>query len=118
MPSSEDRLRLKSSRNQANRQGGYFLSAVNLVLIVVLMVVLLFSLRLLNRSSPPEARYSDRYHELNDRDNLSAAEKAELEIEKCRFKRDLLARLRKENRRELENAESEYRQSCARLLPR
>ena len=100
------------------RARGYFLSSVNLVLIVVLLVVLIFSLRLLNRSGPAEVRLSDRYHELNARDDLTAAEQAELEIEKCRFKRDLLARYAREKRPELEAAEAEYRQSCARRLPR
>lgn len=111
-------MRSKSIRKETDRQGGYFLSAVNLVLIVVLLVVLLFSLRLLNKSGPSEVRYSDRYLELKDRDNLSAAEKTELEIEKCRFKRDLLARHSKDNRRAFENAEREYRRSCGDLLPR
>lgn len=110
----------RSWRNAAlaGRERGYFLSSVNLVLIVVLLVVLIFSLRLLNRPGPAEVRFSERYHELNARDDLSAAERAELEIEKCRFKRDLLARYEKEERAEFEAAEAEYRQSCAQRLPR
>jgi hypothetical protein len=99
------------------RQRGYFLSSVNLVLIVVLMVVLIFSLRLLDRSGSPEVRLSDRYHELHGRDDLSAAEQVELEMEKCRFKRDLLARQERENRRDYETARAAYQQSCAHRLP-
>jgi hypothetical protein len=102
----------------AGRERGYFLSSVNLVLVVVLLVIVIFSLRLMNRPGPAEVRLSERYHELNARDDLSAAERAELELEKCRFKRDLLARYEKEERPEFEAAETEYRQSCAQRLPR
>lgn len=100
------------------RERGYFLSSVNLVLIAVLLVVLIFSLRLLIRPGPAEARLSDRYHELNGRDDLTAAERAEFEVEKCRFRRDLLARYEKEKHPRLEAAEAEYRKSCAHRLPR
>jgi hypothetical protein len=110
--------RSRGSDPLPGRERGYFLSSVNLVLIVVLLVVLIFSLRLLDRSEPAEIRPSERYRELNARDDLSAAERAQLEIEKCRYQRDLLASYAKHARPEFEAAEAEYRQSCAQRLPR
>ena len=98
-------------------QRGYFFSAVNLVLVAVLLIALLFSLRLLEKSSPPEVSYSLRYRELAGKENLSAVESAELALEKCRYKHDLIEFYRREKRPEFERAASDYRQSCARPLP-
>lgn len=101
-----------------NRQQGYFFSALNLVLVVVLLIVLLFSLRLLEKSAAPGISYSERYRELAGRESLSAEESAELALEECRYKRDLVEFYRREKRAEFEPAKADYLQSCDQPLPR
>ena len=78
----------------------------------MLLVILLFSLRLLERSAPPDVGYSERYRELAGKENPSAAESAELAAEECRYKRELVDFYRRERRAEFERAAADYRQTC------
>ncbi|MGD2172772.1 MAG: hypothetical protein PVI79_04780 [Gammaproteobacteria bacterium] len=103
---------MNADRPITNGQRGYFFSAINLVLVVVLLIVLLFSLRLLEKSTPAGVTHSERYRELAGKKNLSAAESAELALEECRYKRDLVEFYRREKSPEFELADADYRRSC------
>jgi len=116
-PGNRERQGWDMDRPTSRRQRGYFFSAVNLILVVVLLIVMLFSLRLLEKSASPGVTYSERYRELAGKENLSAAERAELALEECRYKRDRVEFYRREKRAEFESAKTAYLQSCDQPLP-
>ena len=70
---------------QPTTANGFFVPALVLVFLIVLFIAMLFGTRLLERSAPVDIRYSERYHELNRKEFLDDAERAELELERCRY---------------------------------
>jgi hypothetical protein len=109
---------LKDRGKDAKSQFGFFVPALVIVFLVVLFVALLFGLRLLEKSLPIDIQYSKRYHELVEKEFLIEEERKELELEKCRFKRDLVVHIKKENLPNHENAKLAYDKSCQNILPR
>ena len=90
--------------------------------LVVIFIAALFGSRMLNR--PPQqvpakeqVQYSARYLELAGRENLNDDEKAELELESCRFERDSVRFLLSKPLANHEAAISNYRQQCEQILP-
>ncbi len=101
--------------------GKFRLSPLATALAVAVFAALLFASRNLNRSEQEPGdtvvRYSDRYFELVQKDDLSAEERAELELETCRFRRDTI---RFVLNKPLATAEAElaaYRRDCEDMLP-
>ena len=87
------------------------------VLLVIIFVMLLFGVRLLEKKVPVGIKHSERYHELAEKAELSEAEAAELELETCRFKRDLLVWLERNRKSDHAAALEKYRAGCATILP-
>ncbi len=87
------------------------------VFLVVIFVALLFGTRLLNRAQPVEIGYSERYRELSSKQTLSAEEQAELELETCRYQRDLVAYLKNKAMANYDREKTLYRQNCEAILP-
>ena len=100
------------------RQAGFFLPALLLALLIMLFLAILFGARLLERSDPVAIEYSARYHELNARESLNDAERAELEVERCRYERALLDRLQPRDSSRYEQARARYDDECGDRLPR
>lgn len=103
------------------REAGFQLSPLATAAAVAVFAVLLFASRNLNRSEQEAndtvVAYSARYLELAQKDSLGAAERAELELETCRFERDTLRFLLT---KPLATAEAElaaYRRDCEDILP-
>ncbi len=99
------------------RQAGFFVPALVLAFLIVLFIAMLFGTRLLERSAPVDIQYSARYHELNRKEDLSEAESAELELERCRFERALLQQLEQKDGARYEHARSRYETTCQDKLP-
>ena len=98
-------------------QRGFFVPALVAVLLVIIFIILLFGVRLLEKKVPVGVKYSERYHELAGKAELSEIEAAELELETCRFKRDLLTWLEQNRKSDHVAALEKYRESCAGVLP-
>ena len=96
---------------------GFFVPALVLVFLIVLFLAMLFGARLLERTAPVEIQYSERYHELNRKPVLDDAERAELEVERCRFERALLQRMQPAEGARFEHARSRYERTCQDKLP-
>ncbi len=103
-----------NGRTAAN---GFFVPALVLVFLIVLFLAMLFGARLLERTAPVEIQYSERYHELNRKPVLDDAERAELEVERCRFERALLQRMQPDEGASYEHARSRYERTCQDKLP-
>ena len=108
---------MKLSLADIPNQQGFFVPALVLTLLIVLFLAMLFGTRLLDRSRPMDVEYSARYHELNAKESLDADERAELEVERCRFERDLLNQLEQEDLPSYEHARSRYESECQYRLP-
>lgn len=103
------------------RAAGFQLSPLATALAVAVFAVLLFASRNLNRSEQEAndtvVRYSDRYLELAQKKNLSAAERDELELETCRFERDTLRFVLNKPLATAERELAAYRRDCEDILP-
>ena len=96
---------------------GFYLPSVATVLLVILFVAMLFGTRLLQRSQPDEIAYSERYYELVNQKTLNDAEKAELELETCRFKRRRLVFLQSKPLASYDQESADYLRACESILP-
>ena len=88
-----------------------------MVLLVILFIAALFGARLLQKSEPDKISYSERYHELVNKEVLSDAEQAELELETCKFKRKRLVYLRGKSLANSDQEAADYLATCENLLP-
>ena len=91
--------------------------ALVLTFLVVIFLAILFGKRILERAQPMDIQYSARYHELNAKESLNEDEQAELAVERCRYDRAVLYRLKQEDRERYEHARSRYEDSCQDKLP-
>ena len=76
-----------SAVNRAGLERGFFVPTMILVFLVIIFVALAFGARLRNPSQTIDFQYSDRYHELIAKEQLSNTESAELKLEKCKHDR-------------------------------
>lgn len=97
--------------------GGFYLPSLVTVFLVILFVALLFGTRILQKAAPAKISHSERYHELVNRENLSDAEKSELKLESCRFRRKQLVFLRSTSFANYERDKTDYLQDCEDVLP-
>lgn len=104
-------------RKEANNQHGFFVPAVLLVFLVVIFMAILFGSRLLEKSEPVDVQFSARYHELRNKEFLTEEEMAELELERCRFDRDLLLHIRETDAERFEKTKASYEIKCQDKLP-
>ena len=111
------KINLRRGRTAAKFHAGFFVPSMVAVFLVVIFFVLLFGTRLLNKSQPVEVGYSERYRELSGKESLSAEEQAELELETCRYKRDLVRYLKNKAMANYDREKANYRQSCEKILP-
>lgn len=103
--------------NRAGFERGFFVPAMILVFLVIIFVALAFGARLRNPSQSIDFQYSDRFHELTAKEQLSETESAELKLEKCKHDRQLLIYLRKKSSANYREAKARYENSCSAMLP-
>lgn len=96
---------------------GNFVPALVTVFLVILFIALLFGARLLQRPASVEISYSERYHELMNRETLNEAEKAELALETCKFRRKRLYFLKGKALANHDQKVLDYQQNCESILP-
>ena len=100
---------------------GFYKPSLATAFLVIIFVAILFAMRMLNspqrHSQPAEVRYSDRYFELLNRASLNDAERAELELEICRFERDTLRFLKTKPLASYDAELSRYKRDCGKILP-
>jgi hypothetical protein len=109
--------RKRDCSSWAALEQGFFVPALVLVLLVIIFLALAFGSRLRNSSQPVDFQYSDRYHELIAKEQLSETENAELKLEKCKHDRQLLIYLQKNSPANYRDAMARYENSCSAILP-
>jgi len=100
---------------------GFYTPSLLSVFLVVIFVAALFGSRMLNRPqqvpADEQVQYSARYLELAGRQKLNEDEKAEFELESCRFERDSIRFILSKPLANHDAAISKYRQRCEQILP-
>jgi len=112
---------VKPRSRLAQFEAGFQKQSLFAIVALAIFVALLFSTRQLNRpqsdSDPAEVRYSDRYRELINREALNQAERAELELEACRYQRDSIRFLLSKPLANRDTEITRYREVCEHILP-
>lgn len=105
----------------ADKTSRHRIPTLVMVLLAMFFVLLLFGTRLLNKpkadADAAEVRYSERYYELSKLPNPSAVEKAELELETCRFQRNRIDFLKGKPLANYESELADYLRDCEKILP-
>jgi hypothetical protein len=119
LPNSGDSASHRHGFGQVS--AGFYTPSLLSVFLVVIFVAMLFGTRVLNRperdATAGQVQYSERYYELVGRESLNQAERAELELEACRYRRDTIRFLANKPLTNLDSEMSRYRQACEEILP-
>lgn len=103
--------------SRAGLERGFFVPTLILVFLVIIFLALAFGNRLRNPPRVVDFQYSDRYHELLAKEQLSETESRELKLEKCKHDRQLLIYLQKKSPANYRDAKARYENSCSAMLP-